>query len=114
MLEQPSRWLYGLLRKLWPVLVLPRRLLGLLLTTVGRFPRIVLVSRRDHVVEVLARNRDFSVALYDQRFRATGGPFLLGMDDDEQYRHEVGAARRAIAPGDLARIRRFADELSER
>ncbi len=114
MFEQPLRWLYRLLRRMWPVAVLPRPLLSLLLTLFGYLPRIVLVSRRDHVLEVLARNRDFSVALYDQRFRATGGPFLLGMDDDAQYRHEVGAARQAIAPGDLARIRRFADELSER
>ncbi len=106
------RWVLTLLRRLIPIWVVPRRLLGTVLTIFGTFSRVVLVTRFADVVEVLRRNDAFSVALYDLRMRAVLGPFVLGMEDTPTYRHEISALRRAIRPEDLDRIRAVAAKLS--
>jgi cytochrome P450 len=97
-----------LLRRLAPIWVVGRRVLGAGLTICKSFSQVVFVTRHADVVEVLRRNEVFSVALYDLRMRAVLGPFVLGMDDTPVYRHEVSALREAMRPDDLDRIRALA------
>lgn len=78
-----------------------------------RFPGVLLVSRRDDVLEVFRRDREFSVAPYGVRMKSCIGPAVLGMDDGPAYRHELGLLRAAVLPDDMPRIRALAEALSQ-
>jgi cytochrome P450 len=79
------------LRRLTPILVLGRR---------------VVVLRHDDVVEVLERDRDFTVAEINgpPMLRVTG-PFILSMDRSPQYERERSILQAAVHPSDVDRIR---------
>lgn len=85
-----------LLRKRWPIARIAR-------------PSVVVVTRRDDVLEVLHESSTFC-APYGDRLP---GPFVLGLDGPEYERHRT-ALREVLAPGDLlddidGKVRRTAE-----
>jgi Dyp-type peroxidase family len=86
------RPLFSTLRRFHPILVAPK---------------IAVVTRYDDVKEVLTNaSGNFRVTeVYAEPMARTTGPFFLGMEDGERYRHEAGAARRALREGDGERVR---------
>jgi len=97
------RKVFGLLRRVAPVLVLPK---------------VVLLTRHDDMVELFDRDDDFTVAeLSATVMDRVNGPFILGMDRSEQYDREDAILEQCVRPGDLDRIRdivrRSAAELIE-
>lgn len=82
---------FAVLRRVAPVLRLGRR---------------TLVVRHADVVDVLARDQDFTVSeVNGARMERWSGPFILGMDRGEGYEREAGALHRAVSVDDLDRIR---------
>ncbi len=66
----------------------------------------VIVTRHADVVEVLARDTDFTVAeLNAARMARVNGPFVLGMDRSPLYERERSILQQSIEPGDAERIR---------
>src|SRR5438105_2561268 len=76
--------------------------------------RMVHVTRHLDVVEVLQRDDDFSVRLYDEKMSETTGPFYLGMNDLGRYRPEAEVIWRAVRKEDAALVRRIAAEETEK
>jgi cytochrome P450 len=73
-----------------------------------RVGRLVVVSRHDDVVEVLARDGDFTIAPVNAaRMERWSGPFILGMDRGPDYDREAAALRRGVRAEDLPSIRRL-------
>src|SRR5512141_973255 len=71
-LENPQ-WLFGLLRRFWPIPVIP-------------FVNWAMVTRYDDVQEVLGHDQVFPVPFGDKVKELNGGPnFLLGMQADADY-----------------------------
>jgi cytochrome P450 len=68
------------------------------------------VTRYDDVKEVLADHEAFRVTeVYAERMARTSGAFILGMEDTETFRREVGILRKAVRPGDLGAIREIVE-----
>lgn len=67
-------------------------------------PLFAIVLRYDDVVEVLEQHDRFSVALYTPKMLSITGPFILGEDDTELYRHDDAAVKRAMRREDVSRI----------
>lgn len=76
-------------------------------------PGVVHVTRRDDVLEVLTRDDDFSVRLYDEKMTETTGPFFLGMNALDRYDPEAKIAYRAFRADDLRRVRDIARQSAE-
>jgi cytochrome P450 len=67
------------------------------------------VTRYDDVLEILDKDRHFSVVpVYAEKMAHTTGDFFLGMDDSPRYRREVDVARRAVRSDDMSRIAELA------
>ena len=77
--------LANLQQRYLPVIAFPRQLYGL-----------VIVTRYEDVRRVLERNDVFRVNGYDDRMRASSGPFILGMDPGPTYDREQDIAMRAV------------------
>ncbi len=97
-LRLQPRQLFDEVRDVYPILSLPG---------------IALVTRYTDVVEVLARDGDFSVAAYASKMQRATGTFFLGMDDGLPYEREVAIMRLASSRADLPileqSIRQWAD-----
>src|SRR5436190_7147512 len=59
------------------------------------------VSLADDVREVLSDYEHFGVPAYNERMTEISGPFILGLDDTDLYRHDHRALRAAIRAEDL-------------
>jgi cytochrome P450 len=57
----------------------------------------VIVTRLDDVQEVFSHHEQFSVRRFGVRMREAASDFLLGHDDDEQYRRDKRAASETMA-----------------
>jgi cytochrome P450 len=80
-------------RKMFPILVLGKK---------------ALVTRHPDVIEVLARDTDFTIAeINEERINQSDGPFILGMDRSPQYDIELATLREAVRADDLERIRQM-------
>jgi cytochrome P450 len=66
--------------------------------------RFAVVTRADDVREVLDDHRNFTVALYTPKMAELSGPFILGLDDTQLYRHDDAALRAAVRAEDMPRI----------
>src|SRR6185503_19100808 len=67
-----------------------------------------LVTRHPDVIEVLARDTDFTIAeINEERINQSDGPFILGMDRSPQYDIELATLREAVRADDLERIRQM-------
>jgi cytochrome P450 len=71
---------------------------------------MVHVTRYRDVLEVLERDADFSVRLYDDKMKATTGEFILGMNEPERYEPEAKILRGVVRREDAALVRRIAAE----
>ena len=86
-----------------PVFTLFRRFCPIL--TLGKFG---VVTRYDDVVEVLKRDRDFTIGQVNAgKIDKIDGPFILGMDASPQYDHESALLHEAVHREDLPAIRNF-------
>lgn len=65
-----------------------------------------IVTRHEDVREVLGRHREFTVT-YLPRMHDMTGPFILGLDDSDTYRHERAALQDAVRRDDLPHIARW-------
>lgn len=94
----------------------PRGLVGAALSHVVGVDvsNAVHVTRHLDVLEVLERDDDFSVRLYDEKMTATTGPFCLGMNDPARYRPEAALLQGAVRRSDADLVRRLAAEETER
>jgi cytochrome P450 len=87
------RYVFGFLRRFSPILILGKR---------------AIVTRYDDVVEVLKRDKDFSISQINApKIDQIDGPFILGMDDSPQYELEKRTLHEAARMEDLDRIRQF-------
>jgi cytochrome P450 len=69
------------------------------------------VARYLDVVEVLARDADFTLSqLNGPKIDRLDGPFILGLDRGPQYDRELALLHRVLLAADLERIRRFVAE----
>jgi len=75
---------------------------------------VVHVIKQLDVMEVLERDDDFSVRLYDGKMTATTGPFFLGMNDPLRYTKDAEVIWQAVRREDVALVRRIAREESQR
>lgn len=90
------RPVFTLLRSLSPILILGKH---------------AIVSRYDDVVEVLKRDRDFTIRqINEDKIQQIDGPFILGMDASPQYDQENAILHQAVHREDLAAIRQFVVE----
>jgi cytochrome P450 len=62
------------------------------------------VTRADDVREVLGDHAYFTVPMYEPKMAEITGPFILGLDDTELYRHDHKALRAVIRSDDLPRL----------
>jgi cytochrome P450/glutathione S-transferase len=70
-----------------------------------RLPRFVLVTRHSHVLEVLARDSEFTIAEVNaRRMDLVNGPFVLGMDRSPQWERESDLLRRVVRQTDSALV----------
>jgi len=76
------------------------------------FRRWVFVVRHADIVDVLGRDRDFSVALYDVNMRSATVRFLLGRERSPEYDSERSAIKSALVPEDAERIRTIAADVA--
>lgn len=75
LIDRPQWWM-GLLRRYWPIVRVP-------------FTRWAMVTRFEHVQEVLAREEVFRVPFGPRMMELLPGPkFVLAMDDGPEYRHQ--------------------------
>jgi len=85
------RPLFALLRWGAPICVLGKR---------------AIVTRFSDVIEVLKRDRDFTIAeVNSERIGQIDGPFILGMDKSEEYDRESTLLHQCVRLEDLDRIR---------
>jgi cytochrome P450 len=102
-----NQHLFALVRKFWPIPTLP-------------FTTMVMVTRYDDVKEVLANDAVFPVPWGDKVKALDGGPnFVLGMQDDADYRRYQQQVMRIFTRDDVAKIvapmaARFAKEIIDR
>lgn len=68
------------------------------------------VTRYYDVQEVLERDDDFSVRIYDEKMTATTGPFFLGMNDKARYERDAEVIWRAVSKTDADVAHRIAAE----
>jgi cytochrome P450/glutathione S-transferase len=70
-----------------------------------RLRRLVLVTRHSQVLEVLARDSEFTIAEVNaRRMELVNGPFVLGMDRSPQWERESDLLRRVVRPADAALV----------
>lgn len=62
------------------------------------------VFRHEDVREVLSRDDDFSVRLYDEKMKETTGEFILGMPTEERYRREAEPTYAVLRKSDAETI----------
>jgi cytochrome P450/glutathione S-transferase len=94
------RFVFGLLRRWKPVF-----------TIAGK----TIVTRRADVLEILERDRDFTIAeINDANMRRVSGAFILGMDRSPEYEREAGFLRGAVRRDDPERIRGMVAEEAAR
>jgi cytochrome P450/glutathione S-transferase len=75
----------------------------------------VIVSRFDDVIEVLNRDRDFTISQINaKKIDQIDGPFILGMDESRQYEREKTALLEVVRREDLDRIRQFVAQSAAR
>ncbi|HVU03973.1 MAG TPA: hypothetical protein VHE30_19575 [Polyangiaceae bacterium] len=74
---------------------------------------MVHVTRFLDVQEVLERDDDFSVRLYDGKMKATTGEFILGMNELSRYEPEARIVYKAVRREDAALARKIAAEETE-
>lgn len=65
-------------------------------------------------MEVLERDDDFSVRIYDEKMTETIGPFYLGMNDLARYAPEARIIQAVVRRSDADLVRRIAKEETER
>lgn len=71
----------------------------------------VIISRHADVIDVMERNKDFTVSeINAENINRHDGPFILGMDASEQYDREEQLLREAVRRDDLDRISSIAAE----
>jgi cytochrome P450 len=63
--------------------------------------KFAVVTRAEDVREVLADHSHFTVPFYEQKMAEITGPFILGLDDTQLYRHDHAALRAAIRADDV-------------
>lgn len=74
----------------------------------------ILLFRSADVLEVLSRDKDFTIAeVNGPHIGRHIGDFMLGMDDSPKYQQDVRIMRRAVHPGDIDRVRLFFREKAE-
>src|SRR5436853_4897727 len=75
LIDRPQWWM-GLLRRYWPIARIP-------------FIRWAMVTRFEHVQEVLAKEQVFRVPFGPRMMELLPGPkFVLAMDDSPEYRNQ--------------------------
>lgn len=72
------------------------------------------VTRYLDVMEVLERDDDFSVRLYDEKMTETTGPFYLGMNDLARYLPDAHIIQSVVRRTDAELIRRIVTEETAR
>jgi len=94
------RFAFAILRQVCPVLVIGKR---------------VIVTRHAHVIELLQRDRDFSIEeINGARTLRANGPFVLSMDSGPQHDREKALLNAVMPREDIERIREWAvQEASE-
>jgi cytochrome P450 len=75
---------------------------------------VIHVTRYLDVMEVLERDDDFSVRIYDEKMTATTGPFYLGMNELPRYLPEARILQGAVRRTDAELVRRIAAEETAR
>ena len=65
---------------------------------------MAIVTRFDDVVEVLARDADFTVDGYAAPMRAITGDFILGLDQGPHYERDASLLRLAFRQSDVGRL----------
>ncbi len=87
------RTIFTLFRRCCPILILGKH---------------AIVTRYDDVVEILKRDRDFTIKeINSGKVMEIDGPFILGMDASPQYDQENAALHQAVQREDLDGIREF-------
>jgi glutathione S-transferase len=87
------RPIFALLRRFSPILILGKN---------------AIVTHFDDVVEILKRDRDFTISQINAgKIKEIDGPFILGMDASPQYDQENAALHQAVQREDLEGIREF-------
>jgi cytochrome P450/glutathione S-transferase len=87
------RPIFALLRRFGPILILGNR---------------AIITRYDDVVEILKRDRDFTISQINaEKIDQIDGPFILGMDESPQYDRENAVLHQAVQREDLDGIREF-------
>jgi cytochrome P450/glutathione S-transferase len=90
----------GILR---PVFTLFRRVCPIFI-----LGKVAVVTRYDDVVEVLKRDRDFTLSQVNaDKINKIDGPFILGMDASPEYDKENAVLHQAVHREDLPAIREF-------
>lgn len=89
LLDQPQWWM-GLLRRYWPIVRVP-------------FTRLTMVTRFEHVQEVLAQDQVFQVPFGPRMMELMPGPkFVLALQDGPDYRAQRLQIMKAFRLEDLA------------
>ena len=78
-----------------------------------RVGTIAIATTHAETKEILARDEDFTVALYTPKMAATVGPFLLGMQHTPSYDHDHEALQVAVPREDLPVIQSLVDDIVE-
>src|SRR6185295_7295946 len=68
------------------------------------------VTRYLDVLEVLQRDDDFSVRIYDDKMKATTGEFFLGMNEKNRYERDARVVWQAVRKSDAELTHRIAAE----
>ena len=76
-------------------------------------PGMVVVTRYRDVVDVLARDGEFSVKPYAGKMSRSTGDFFLGMDDGPTYEREASIMRLAVSRDDLPKLERSIGEWAD-
>ena len=70
--------------------------------------KTAIITRYDDVVEVLKRDRDFTIReVNEDKINKIDGPFILGMDASPDYDRENGLLHQVVHAEDLPAIRQF-------
>jgi len=106
---QSLRSAFALLRLVQPNLVLSRRLVTAYVNT-----GTAVVTRREDVTDLLARDADFGVVYGPRMEMITGGEnFFLGMQDSARYTRDVSNMRLSVRRDDVAeRVKPILDAVS--
>lgn len=76
-------------------------------------PRATIITRHADVLEVLARDSEFSEAMYTPRMQRVNAHFFLGMPNSPEYEREVSAIRLAAGRSDLEYIKQLVTRESQ-